>query len=361
MNEELERLFYSLDQPSAYAGGYRIANAAKNKYSRREISEWLAEQDTYTQHKPTRRRYQQRTYTTRNINDTYEIDLADFRSLKAYNDGFSYLLVAIDTLSKYAFAEAIKDKTATSVAHGFKKILQREPMRVPIVVQSDKGLEFLAGTFQKLLKKYNIKYRTISNPDSKCACVERFIRTLKGRIYRYFTHKNTRRYVDVIQDIVKCYNNSIHSGIRMKPACVTLYNASEARKNLADKYEKIPERVKKPKFHVGDLVRISRGQRVFRKSYEGGWTIELFKIVRISTSRYPFIYFLHDLANDPIEGFFYEQELCLVRKALGTVEFEIDEILESTGTGAAKKYLVSWRGYPAKFNSYVSAKDLQEI
>ena len=159
----------------------------------------------------------------------------------------------------------------------------------------------------------------------------------------------------MIQDIVKCYNNSIHSGIRMKPACVTLYNASEARKKLADKYEKIPERGKKPKFCQ------RCGQRVFRKIYEGGWTIELFKIVRISTSQYPFIYFLHDLANDPIEGFFYEQELCLVRKALGTVEFEIDEILESTGTGAAKKYLVSWRGYPAKFNSYVSAKDLQEI
>ena len=116
----MEKQFYSLDQPSAYAGGYRLANAAKNKYSRREISEWLPEQDTYTQHKPTRRRYQQCSYTTRNINDTYEIDLADFRSLKSYNDGFGYLLVAIDTLFKYAFAEAIKDKTATSIPQGFQ-------------------------------------------------------------------------------------------------------------------------------------------------------------------------------------------------------------------------------------------------
>ncbi|KAL7297072.1 hypothetical protein TKK_0009500 [Trichogramma kaykai] len=144
----------------------------------------------------------------------------------------------------------------------------------------------------------------------------------------------------------------------MTSASVTLQNAAMARKNLEQRYGFSPPR--KLKYKIGDLVRISRAKNAFAKGYEGGWTVELFKIYRISTTREPSVYFLKDLANDPIKGFFYEKELTRVRKDLSCATFEIKEILDTRGKGRRKEYLVSWRGYPDKFNSWEPAAPLEK-
>ncbi|KAJ8664222.1 hypothetical protein QAD02_005884 [Eretmocerus hayati] len=86
-----------------------------------------------------------------------------------------------------------------------------------------------------------------------------------------------------------------------------------------------------PKLSVGDLVRVTRASNVFRKGYMRGWTLELFKIVRISTTRQPPVYFLLDLAGVDIDGFSYEEELSRVRKDLRTEASEVDEILKTSG------------------------------
>ena len=101
-----------------------------------------------------------------------------------------------------------------------------------MLLQSDGGGEFTGGEFQKLLKKYDIKFRRTRSPEIKAAIVERFIRTLKSKIWRYFTFANSKRYIDVLQDIVNGYNNSIHSSIKMTPASVTLDNVAEALSNI---------------------------------------------------------------------------------------------------------------------------------
>ena len=69
---------------------------------------------------------------------------------------------------------------------------------------------------QKFLKKNDIRFRVTRNPDIKVAIVERFNRTLKEQMWRYFTHKNTRRYIDVLQDVVRAYNHTRHSSTRMR-------------------------------------------------------------------------------------------------------------------------------------------------
>ena len=85
------------------------------------------------------------------------------------------------------------------------------------MVQSDKGTEFLNSTFQSMLKRRGIKFYTSENEDLKASVVERFNRTLKSKMYRYFTHKNTRRYVDALHDMLHSYNNTRHSSIGMAP------------------------------------------------------------------------------------------------------------------------------------------------
>ena len=73
------------------------------------------------------------------------------------------------------------------------------------------------------------------------------------------------------------------------------------------------------------------------------------------------MYTLEDLDGEIIDGIYYEEELCLVRKNLNEAALEIDEILQTKGRGKSKKFLVSWRGYPNKFNSWIRASDLIEI
>ena len=135
-------------------------------------------------------------------------------NISSYNDGIRYLLTCIDVFSKKAWAVPVRTNTGREVANAFEKILLDG---TPNMVQSDKGTEFLNSTFQSMLKRHGIKFYTSENEDLKASVVERFNRTLKSKMYRYFTHKNTRRYVDTLDDMLHSYNNTRHSSIGMTP------------------------------------------------------------------------------------------------------------------------------------------------
>ena len=100
---------------------------------------------------------------------------------------------------------------------------------------------------------------------------------------------------------------------------------------------------------------------MFEKGYVSGWTTELFKIDRVSSTRQPVVYYLKDLEGEDIEGLFYEQELSRVRKDLSEEAFEIEAILKEAGKGPSKKYFVKWKGYPAKFNQWIKASELKDL
>ena len=169
----------------------------------------MEHQDAYNLHKLVRKRFPRRFYNVRNRDDVWEIDLADLKTIKTYNDGFSYLLVVIDVLSKYAWVEAIVDKSGDTVADAFERVLKRSGRRVPVMVQSDAGKEFVSRKLQAVLKKNGIDFKPVRSPDVKAAVAKRYMHTIKERLWRYFTHKNTRRYVDILQKMVESYNKSV--------------------------------------------------------------------------------------------------------------------------------------------------------
>lgn len=361
MDQKLNNLYYDLSKPTAYVGSHlSLLQSLGKKFSAKNVENWLREQDAYNMHKRVRKNFQRRPYNVTNVNDLWEIDLMDLKSLKFYNDNYTYVLVVIDFLSKYAFAEPMKSKSAENVTKAFQAILNRSNGRLPITLQSDKGKEFVNKIFQDYLKTQNIIFWLVRCPDVKAACIERFIRTLKTRIWRYFTHKRTNRYIDVLQSFIQAYNNTTHSSIRMKLACVNLYNAVVAKTNLREFHDRIKKR--KPRYRVGTFVLISRAPNIFRKGYERGWTKELFKITRVSTTRAPPIYFLEDLNGQSIDGFYYDEELSPAKKPnLEEDLFEIDEIIQTVGKEKKKKCLVSWKGYPPEFNSWIFADDIKKI
>ena len=175
----------------------------------------------------------------------------------------------------------------------------------PEKLQTDKGTEFLNRNFQSFLKGKNIHFFT-TNSELKASVVERFNRTLKTRMWKYFTTKNNCVYNDILQDIVYGYNNSYHRSIGRAPASVSLLNVGQARRKLYGNSWTKPGR--KFKFKLGDQVRISKSRRTFKKGYLPSWTQEIFTVTKI-IPRVPPVYRLRDYAKDEIKGVFYVEEL----------------------------------------------------
>jgi L-rhamnose mutarotase len=266
------------------------------------------------------------------------------RNLASSNDGNSYILTCIDVFSRYAFAVPVKDKRGSTVAAAFEKIFAQ---RVPNMLQTDRGTEFYNVQVQELFKKNGVRHYSSLNDDIKAALVERFNRTLKSRLFRYMTRSHTKRWIDVIDDVVNSYNRSHHRSIGAAPIDVTSENEDEiARRQYP------PKPPFKYRYDVGDRVRIAKYKHVFQKGYIPNWTEEIFTIVdRYPT--HPVTYGLADLTGEHIRGKFYEQEIQKVTKTDDDV-YEVEKVLKTRKRGGKVEYFVKWRGYPDKFNSWVT-------
>ena len=344
----MQSLYRDARQSGSF-GGIATTQLYSGK-SRREVVDFLSGIDAYTLHKPTRKRFPRRTVYSKGIADLIQADIADLSHIARYNDGYKYLLTAIDVFSKRAWALPLKSKTGREVAAAFENILQERPFNM---CQTDKGGEFYNATFRSLMEKWNMRHYSSENEDLKASVVERWNRTLKGRMFRYFTAHHTRRYVDALPDIVHSYNNTRHRSIGMAPLQVVEANEDKVRQKL---YPKKPKRPRW-KLEVGQRVRIATAREPFRKGYEEGrWSRELF-VVDQRRPTAPVTYTLVDLLGEPIKGAFYEAELQKVKQPEDDSLFAVESVLKTRRkrNGRGVEYFVKWQGYPDKFNSWTDS------
>ena len=192
-------------------------------------------------------------------------DLIDYRKLNRHNSGYKYILVMIDAFSRFAWTRPLKSKTAEECASQMDDILSNFQYN-PVFFTSDKGNEFMAkNEFVKrvLVDKYKMNVYPMTGM-TKGSIVERYNRTLKTRIQRYFTGKKTKRWVDVLGDFTRNINNSFNRSIGMKPVEVNVKNVEEIRERLYGR--KQTDQICHIK--IGDVVRIPRGKNRFSKGYE---------------------------------------------------------------------------------------------
>ena len=316
----VQRVFNdNLRQPCSLAGCENsLKRYTPSIVSRKVIRRFLSGQDAYTKHKPTRHRFARRKTYSKGIDDLFQADICDMTNVSSHNDSYRYLLTCIDVFSKFSWAVPLRTKSGREMTEAFEsRILSKRRCRM---LQTDKGTEFLNATFQSMLVRNNIHFYTSENYDINAAVVE--------RIYRYFTHVNARRYVDVIDDIVHSYNNTYHRSIGMTPSQVDIDNEDDVRKRL------YPPKPKKFvwKLNVGDTVRISVRRRVFRKAYVGNSSEELFRIATRHATQ-PVTYTIVDTAEEPIKERFYEQELQEVDKPTDDHYYAIEKILKTRRRG----------------------------
>ena len=167
----------------------------------------------------------------------------------------------------------------------------------PDKIWVDQGSEFYNNDFKKWLLNNNIIMYSTYN-EGKSVAAERFIRTLKNKLYKHMTATGKNVYYDVLNDIVNEYNNTKHNTIKMKPIDV---------KN--NKIVYIDEHNEKSaRCNVGDRVRISKFKNIFDKGYTPNWSKEIF-IVNKMNDTVPYTYNLKDLNDEEIIGSFYDREL----------------------------------------------------
>ncbi|KAG8238789.1 hypothetical protein J437_LFUL018586 [Ladona fulva] len=151
-------------------------------YLNAKVTEWVEGLDAYTLHKPVRRKFARNRYQITNIDDLWQCDLIDMRNLE------DQVLLKTD--------------------------------RKPNNIQTDKGSEFTSRLVKKFFKENGVNYFVTQNPVVKASIVERFNRTLKTRMWRFFTENNTRRYIEILPKLLHGCNHAYHSSIKMAPADV---------------------------------------------------------------------------------------------------------------------------------------------
>src|SRR5277367_6670666 len=215
MGDALE-VYYDPENPAGYVGVARLRRATH--LSKKVTDEWLKDQRTYTLYKLARQRYDTRPYKTGGIDQQWQADLVEMIPYERANNGYRYLLTVIDLFSRYAWAKPIKNKTGKEVKRAFEEIF--DTGRVCQRLQTDEGKEFANRHVQHLLNLHNIKFFTVKS-QFKAAVCERFNRTLKSKMWRYFTRHGSYRWVDVLPELMIAYNSSIHRSIGMAPKAVT--------------------------------------------------------------------------------------------------------------------------------------------
>ena len=198
--------------------------------------------------------------------------------------------------------------------------------------------------------------------ENKCSVIEIFQKYLQRKIYSYLVENETRRFVQILPEIVYGYNNGVHSFHKLTPYEATKEeNLGEVQNKQISLLKRFKIK-KKPKFSIGDHVRVSLSKDSFmkRRSYNIQNSYAKYEIYKISTknSIYPKYYLKHINSDQKLEnGYFYEYQLTLVKNEL----FRGKIIASRKNKKGVKEYLFKFNGYPDSFNQWMSSKEINKL
>ena len=216
------------------------------------------------------------------IDDIWSLDILDLKDYGHKNNKcYRYVLVTIDTFSKFGWTVPLNNKNAQTIKDSFENILISSK-RKPNLIESDRGKEFNNKIFQDFLNKNDIKLYS-RNSSVGAVFAEKFNRTIRDLLKKIVFEQGDAKWIDVLPTITKQYNNRIHSSTKLSPKDASLKkNGGFIYRNLLDKRNKI-----KPKYKIGDLVRTADLKKTFSKSDTTNWSYKLYKITEIINDTIP--------------------------------------------------------------------------
>jgi hypothetical protein len=325
MEEILSKIYNDSSNPAAFAGIrplWKEAQKIDKRITLKDVKHYLEGHRTYSLMRPRRVHFpRSKTFASGFMSDCH-LDLADFSALSRTNKGYKYLLLGIDVLSKRVFVEPLRSKKSPEMVIAFDNLFKSMPM-VPMRCFTDLGGEFRNKLLKEYFEKEDIHKLEASSATVKASLAERAIRNLKQRLYRYFSHNKTTTWINVVQTIVNGINRSKSRVHGMRPIDVNFENAQQVWNRIYGDLL-IPKRKLKPKFKVGDLVRVSIGKGIFEKGYIPSWGDQILEIDSIVSKSEPVKYRLAN-RGQLLKRHFYGEELAIARK-----ETDIEKKIEKT-------------------------------
>ena len=260
-----------------------------------------------------------KTYPNRKVitdypDDVWSVDLADMNDVINYNNKYRFMLNCVDCFSRYAWSIATTNKRGPTILEGLKQIVKENNNKYPAHIWVDQGSEFYNEEVKKWCDDHDITmYSTFGR--AKSAIVERFNRTIKTLLYKHFYAVQNKRWVKILPQFIKEYNERPHKGLpaKLTPAKVHAMKNDEINYIYDYQTSQIKTNKEPQKFKVGDLVRLSRIKSTFEKGYHQKWTSTIYKISK-AVNTIPWTYNIVDVDDDePYTGSFYEQELQLTK------------------------------------------------
>jgi hypothetical protein len=265
-------------------------------------------------HRPVRKKYTMKKVIVGGVNIQIQMDLIDMQEWSKENDGYRYILLAVDCFSRFAYAKGLKNKTGIETAQAVEEIIDEAEAHIDrkiSKIQADQGTEFYNKHVKQFLDSRYIVLFSTKSP-TKAQMVGRLIRTLLSRQERYNTFKGKIRWKESFPLFVNSYNKTHHSALpgNMVPFDVNLKNEKKVRNHLyMDTLLKSPRQRKLKHLSQGDPVRLSKRKKTFEKSIYQNWTDEIFYVSHVSKKTTPVTYRLEDSNEEPLESVFYRQEI----------------------------------------------------
>lgn len=353
----ITRNYLTPSHPTAFSSPANIKRFYGDKFSRKTIARALAALDAYTLHREYKRpKYHNPIYVYA-LREHVQMDLMDMSRYAQDNDNITFIMIAVDAFSKKAWVYPMLRKTMAISLEKFKLLVRDVQPKIKAVLL-DRGSEFRNRLVIPYLRKEKIK---MIHPysETKAPMAERFIRTLKDLIFKYLDGHETRRYIDVLDDLVLTYNNRIHNTLKTLTP-----NEAEKDENkekvlcaLNNYYVKAVGGIRKhvPKYVVGQKVRIKNLPGKFHRGWQDRFNVEHFEIVRVNTRMPIPMYNLKSLNDgEKIRGGFYSNELVLIE---GDV-FKIEKVLKEETVDGKTRLFVKWVGYDDRHNSWIDSGDV---
>lgn len=354
--EYLKNIYFDPRNPLSFSGINKFWNGIKKeeKVTRAQLKNWLLEQDVYTSHFPAKRKFKRPKTVSPKPDFYWQADSAYMVRFK--EKGFSFFVIFIDVFSRFVWSrplKTLKSLEMVSVMHDIFSDAQ------PQKLYTDAGSEFVGKSVQSFLNSRNIEHY-IARSETKAALAERAIKTIKKKLLLYMDEKNTNDWVEALQDVVYAYNNSYHRSIKMTPTEARNSNTADVWNNQFRQKLKRKKHVKKPtkeiefKFNVNDTVKLLGINRKFTREYNETYTPETFIITERRKKGNISLYKVKDFNNDPIIGEFQDEELLKVNEPRDKI-YKVQKVLKTRKRNGKTEYLVRWKNWPPKFDSWVDS------
>ncbi len=360
----LSKIYYDPSHLAAY-GGVKVLKDfvdqdGRYKITKDDVRSFLEKQEIYSTHVSKKHAKSFYGMTSLGPNQVLDVDSAYFDFATGVND-YKHFIVLIDTFSKKLRAVPVRNLKAATVKNALMPLIR--DMNGTRFLRHDAGTEYKNSTLAKALDQANIR-SIVSQPPHKSSVSERAIKTIKSKLYKHMQKTGSKKWAEILPKVVESYNNRKHRSLlggKLSPNEVEgdkipklwFYYKQQRMKHMR------PPR--KYKFQINDAVRVSKARLPFTKDFEEQNTTAVYFITyRYRSGSNVLRYRLKDEQNKPLSGSYTENQLQRTYVDENT-EYRIEKIDHYATIGGQLHAFVVWAGLPARYNSYVLARNVVNL